>query len=549
MRKASVIVVALGVVAAVWAAPDNKPREVWVGLREDGKAGTGTLGDPFDGRGVEKLNALFDKFVKEYGDNLTVHFGPGIYEGDHLIAPANNWHILGAGMDITTFRTRANPNAIDAFGFRAGGYTGGPYGFLAQDFTVDFNVLNLRRPNRAFLYPDWRGQDVAYVYAAKLPDWAADATYALGKMVRFRGQEYMALKNSKGKEPAQGEFWSALRAWNPAELPAWDAAKGYVLGEGVAKGKVGYLCIADSKGNDPASDETHWKAIDPDAPDPDIWTHAVFVHAKPPQGHNIVRRVKAINGNGAAFFGREGFMIGLGGDDCLIEDCVVEQFRGSYGSLMILDFGQHGVIRGCTVRGNADKGGTMTMAYGGWAVWDAVYEDNFCSNVSAANNIDSLRCRNVTYRGNVFMNCKYVGILVNVGNGIVGGLEQYTMPIDGVDVTDWARSSMDGLFIYGNLVQMQDGAPYGAIQTQQQGLRNVQIHDNVLRTTSGHGKARAIGVLGATNGSVHGNVCEPGMYAEFLPAPEGAATWYDNLDLLGQPMKNPKGQPLPARKP
>ena len=67
-----------------------------------------------------------------------------------------------------------------------------------------------------------------------------------------------------------------------------------------------------------------------------------------------------------------------------------------------------------------------------------MYEDNFCSNVSAANNIDSLRCRNVTYRGNVFMNCRYVGILVNVGNGIVGGHEQYTMPIDGVDVTDWA---------------------------------------------------------------------------------------------------------------
>jgi hypothetical protein len=108
---------------------------------------------------------------------------------------------------------------------------------------------------------------------------------------------------------------------------------------------------------------------------------------------------------------------------------------------------------------------------------------------------------------------------------------------------------MDGLFIYGNVVQMRDGAPFGAIQTQQQGLRNVQIHDNVLRTTSGHGHARAIGVLGATNARVYGNVCDPGMYAEFLPAAEGSAVWYDNVDLAGQPMVDPEGKALPARRP
>jgi hypothetical protein len=527
----------------VLAAVLDLPREVWVALRDDGKPGAGTLADPFDGAGVEKLNALFDRFARDYGDNLTVHFGPGVFEGDHIWEPRTNWKIRGAGMDITIFRTRPNPDSVQAVGFRAGGYTGGPSGFELSDLTVDFNVLSLRRPNRAFISPWGNGYEIAYVHLDKLADWSADATYNRGQMARFAGGEFIALQTCKGKQPSQGEFWTAQRPFRPADLPAWDAARSYALGEAAAKAGAGYLCIAPGKGTDPVADPAHWKAIAPDAPDPSIVTHAAFIHAKPPGGGHRVVRVKALNGNGSWFFGHEGFMIGLGGDDCCIQDCVVDRFRGSYASLIVITFGQHGVVRGCTVRGN---NGTMTMAYGGWAVWDAVYEDNFCANVAAANNIDSLRCRNVTYRGNVFLDCSYVGILVNVGNSLVGGHDQYTMPIDGKPIEDFARSSMDGLFIHDNLVQMRDGAPFGAVQTQAEGLRNVQIYNNVLRTTSGRGRARALGVLRAENVSVHDNLCEPGMYCEALPP---AAAWYNNLDLLGQPMKDAQGQTIPRRLP
>ena len=96
-----------------------------------------------------------------------------------------------------------------------------------------------------------------------------------------------------------------------------------------------------------------------------------------------------------------------------------------------------------------------------------------------------------------------------------------------------ATSQMDGLFITGNLVQMRDGAPYGAIQVQHGGLRNVLITNNVLRTTSGSGKARAIGALrAATHIVVAGNVCDPGMTTE-IPA---HALCYDNYDFLGNSM-------------
>ena len=538
----------------------NTPREVWVAIRSgisdaDGKAGTGTVTDPFDGGTVEKLNGLFVKFKGEYGDNLTIHFGPGVFEGDRTWQPANNWKIRGAGMDITIFRTRADPNATETVGFRDGGYTGGPVGFEISDVTFDFNALNLRRPNRAFVWPRGNGYQVSYVHVDTLPEWSAETAYERGQKVRSRGvgsaggagfaagAEFIALKGSKGQQPAPGEFWSALRPYQAGNLPAWDAAREYGLGEAVAKERRGYLCVAAGKGNDPAGDTAHWEAMSPDATDPDIYTTGVFVHAQPPGGGHRATRVKAINGNGSWFYGREAFLIGLGGNDCAIEDCVVDQFRGDYATLMVVTFGQHGVIRGCTVRGS----GTPTVqAYGGWACYDTVFEDNFCADIGSATNIDSLNCRNVTFRGNVFMNCHYVGILVNVGGNVIENHRQYSMVIEGQPIQDFARSCMDGLFIYDNLVQMSDGAPFGAIQAQQRGLRNVRIFNNVLRTTSGHGRARAIGVLEAENATVHDNLCEPGMYCEALPP---AATWYGNVDLLGAPMKDAQGRPIAARLP
>jgi len=513
---------------------------VWVALRTDGQAGSGTVTDPFDGTGVEKLNALFDTFRDQYGDNLTIHFGPGVFYGDRIWGVRDNWKIRGAGMDVTVFKTRDDPEATGTVGFREGGYLGGPSGVEVSDLTFDFNAPNLRKANRAFLWPRGSRPRASYVYAASLPDWDAEKEYRRGAAVVYEGAEYIALQTGRGNRPGQNEYWSRLRPNRAAELPAWEAGKAYAPGDAVALGDAAYLCKADSTGQEPAGAPDQWERLDPDAPDPLIYTHAVFVHARPPGGRNRVSRVCAINGNGSAFFSREAFIIGLGGNDCVIEDCVVEQFHGDYSSLIVMTFGQHGVVRGCTVRGND---GLTTMAYGGWACWDTVFEGNFCTNVRAATNIDSLNCRNVTFRGNVFMNCREVGILVNVGGRDVADHERYSMEIDGATVPI-VRSCMDGLFICDNLVQMRDDAPYGAIQAQVDGLSNVRIRDNVLRTMSGAGPARAIGVLGkCPNVTVCGNTCEPGMYSEI---PDHVVC-YDNFDLAGNPMRNRLTKPLADR--
>ena len=535
----------LAALAVTWAVglaeaqPEAaRPREVWVAVRDDGQPGAGTVTDPFDAGTVEKLNALFERFGAEFGENLTIHFGPGVFEGDRRWEPRSNWKIRGAGMDITILRTRADPMATETVGFRAGGYTGGPVGVEVSDMTFDFNTPNLRHANRAFVWNAGRPY-VSYVYVDSPPGWSTDAEYARGKVVSSAGAEYIAVRTNRNQQPVQGNDWSILRPNRADELAAWDAGADHAAGDAVAHEGKAFLCLSPTKATPPPDDAEHWSPLNPDAPDPLIYTHAVFIHARPPGGRHRVERVKAINGNGSWFFGREAFVIGLGGDDCVISDCIVEQFHGDYASLIVMTFGQHGVIRGCTVRGND---GFCTMAYGGWACWDTVFEGNFSTNVRSATNIDSLNCRNVTFRDNVFMDCREVGILVNVSGNVIEDHRAYSMEIDGKTV-EIARSCMEGLFIQGNLVQMRDGAPYGAIQAQTEGLSNVLIAGNVLRTTSGGGMARAIGVLRATNVLVRDNLCEPGMYCEAIG---NAITWLDNRDLLGQPMKDRAGNAVPS---
>lgn len=511
----ALITASQGWIGTVHAADaSHLQREVWVGLRHDGRYGTGTITDPFDASTVEKLNALFSRFQTVYGDNLTVHFAPGVYEGDRLWVPRNNWKIRGAGMDVTIFRTKANPNRTDTVGFRDGGYTGGPSGFELSDVTFDFNTPNMRKANRVFTYPEWTGREVSYFYAKELPEWSIEKEYARGMAVRYKGGEYIVVTASKGLGPDDYAHWAVLRPCQPGKLPKWSEARAYGVGDAVSVGTKAYLCLAKGMRSKPADDPKSWRTVRSDAPDPLIYTHAAFVCARPPGGRNRVSRVRAINGNGSEFFNREDFVIGLGGNDCVVEDCIVEQFHGDYGTLIVLFFGQNGVVRGCTVRGN---NGSITMAYGGWACYDTVFENNYCSNVRSATNIDSLDCRNVTFRNNVFLGCRESGILVNVGGDVISSLTQYSMPIDGKDVPI-ARTQMDGLFIYNNLIEMREGASMAGIHAQNAGLRNVRISNNMIRSSGSTGRGMAIVVgKGVKNVLITGNSYDIGMRCDVPP--------------------------------
>ena len=89
--------------------------ELWIAVRKDGKAGTGTPDDPLDGGSQPKFDAILHAFWKAGTKNITLHLGPGTFEtvGSNVCmacdpAPGwrtdDGWKILGAGMGNTRIR-------------------------------------------------------------------------------------------------------------------------------------------------------------------------------------------------------------------------------------------------------------------------------------------------------------------------------------------------------------------------------------------------------------------------------------------------------------
>lgn len=509
----------------------RKSKEVWLALRSDGQAGTGSENDPYNASSVNKLNNLFKEFQK-YGDNLSIHFGPGVFYGDRQWAPKNNWTIRGDGIDKTIIKTQPNPNATATVGFRAGNYKGGPTGFEISDITFDFNTPNMRKANRVFVYQGGRQPLVYYFYADNLLEWNAKETYSpRSQSAVWYGSdrdEYISIKSSQGEKPGQNDYWSILRPNRVDSLPKWNSGKRRVKGDAVARNGTGYICVVSKTSSDPEKDSESWRVIDPDAPDPLIFTQAVFICSRPPGGGHHAQRVKVINGHGSRFFNHESFNIGLGGNNCIVEDCQVEQFRGDYSTLIAVFFGQGSVVRRCTVHGNDGRG---TMGYGGWACFDALFKKNYASNCRSATNIDSLTSKNVTFHNNEFTNCRDAGILVNLSGDENAGNKGLTIPIDGKEVPA-SKNQLDGLVISENQVQIREGAPYSAIQLQRKGLSNVQVLKNNISKTGGTPKA--IGIPGGvTNVLIEDNICDPGMRASVT----SKATCRNNMDTNGKPIK------------
>jgi len=90
-------------------------REMWIGLRNDGQAGDGTLASPFNGSGTN-----FDAKLRQLSlagvSNIVIHILPGTYvtEGTRVVQLRNGWRLLGAGMGITTVRLTNSPGSYEA---------------------------------------------------------------------------------------------------------------------------------------------------------------------------------------------------------------------------------------------------------------------------------------------------------------------------------------------------------------------------------------------------------------------------------------------------
>lgn len=492
----------------------NAAREIWVKAGDGGKTGSGSEADPFNAGGRDGLDKLFKTLKEKYGDNLKINFAAGTYYGTGIWHPANYWTIKGAGIDKTFFKTAPNPQETKTIGFIDGGYNGKCQKFAISDLTFDFNISKLRQANRVFFRRIENLPPVCYFYAEKLPEWQPGKRYytdmreLFKNAVLYKGVEYIAVcKDTKKTPPPENPAWRRMYPVSPALLDAWKAAAAYAKGQAVSRGGKGWIALKKNKSVRPGSNKNIWAEVRTDMPDPKIYTKAVFIVSKPPLGNHRIVRVKALNCNGNRLHGFEDFVFGLGGDNCLIKDCIVEKFYGTYASLIIICYGSNNRVSGCKVYGNGS-----CFAYGGWGCMDTVFENNYAENVSYAVNIDSLVNRNVTFRNNVFKKCNRVGILVNVDGQKYGGfLGSLAMLHNGKPV-NMNTKTMEGLLIEKNQIEMVDGAPFGGIQVQEQGLISAIVRDNRLTKTPGNRKVRAIGAYHGKKVEVLNNICDRGMF-------------------------------------
>lgn len=93
-------------------------KQIWIAVRTDGLAGTGTAADPFDGSG-DKFDALMIALNKARQKNITIHLGPGTFRTCGADDWRNlsdwrdrytgwrmdeGWKLIGAGMGNTTIQ-------------------------------------------------------------------------------------------------------------------------------------------------------------------------------------------------------------------------------------------------------------------------------------------------------------------------------------------------------------------------------------------------------------------------------------------------------------
>src|SRR2546423_2684242 len=129
--------------------------DVWIAMRTDGVAGTGTESDPYDGSTQVKFDALMNSFASY----TTILLGPGTVEtrgysdvalngGHPTWQPKAGMKILGSGIDVT-FLKIVNAGFYNNSYLQRGLYfaIGATFGNVVHyvevsDLTIDCNLRN-----------------------------------------------------------------------------------------------------------------------------------------------------------------------------------------------------------------------------------------------------------------------------------------------------------------------------------------------------------------------------------------------------------------------
>jgi hypothetical protein len=392
------------------AAPQSDvglSREIWIGLRQDGQPGEGTLASPFNGTGPG-FDAKMIELMQGNAQNLIIHLLPGVFEtsGAPTWHPLTGWKIRGAGMDLTTVR------------------------YIARSDRYAFAVITTHTFSEA------DNVEVSHL--------TVDCNH------------------------------------NPGNS------------------NVVYGIILSGGGN--------------------------YMH-----------HVKAINGNGIQSANIEWFGLVVftalehtNTSGNVIEDCEVSGFKGTYATALGIgataDFGGRNLAQGVCRRNRVlDMIGTgvprlSLHAYGTSGAKGMVIEDNVAIRCEVSLNIDTGTVFDSIIRGNVFLGCKGVGMLLTGRN-------------------------MDNLTVEDNLIEMDPATAQAAIVCSDNGgqlkVKNFKIRNNVIRSMNDRfsyygGLTLYLTPESAATFLITGNRID-GALGNFLS--EGnRVRFFDNTDFSGNPI-------------
>ena len=124
---------------------DASKREVFIAIRTDGRAGSGTEKDPFDGSGFG-FDAAMIRLAPPYPDSVVIRLGPGTFRTKGSVAgvwaPRNGQRIIGCGIYATTLKLQLTetPNPLTSPESSVFQHLTGLDGYEISDLTFDCNM-------------------------------------------------------------------------------------------------------------------------------------------------------------------------------------------------------------------------------------------------------------------------------------------------------------------------------------------------------------------------------------------------------------------------
>lgn len=430
---------------------------VYLAIRTDEKAGSGSENDPFDASSASKFDALMARFWEthgaryvngqhDHGRPLTIHLGRGIFETASLSSYGPNaggyhrtqhwlakgWTLRGSGIAETEIRN-ANPFPSGVTMFNStGGTWGGPE---SGEITISDLTLNPQKT----AHEDLAGYEVTISSADGSTSTATKPNHGwvAGTRIEISSENYNGATG-----PWDGGGWKLISAVT-ADTFSWQS-KNRGVGE-VSIKRVG-----------------EWNAVRLNG------------------ASNRVERVRVINAGANSIV--ETWPLWVGGDNSIVDSCVIERCSGVMSAIGMFP-GTNRTIRNCVV----DAAGTIATL-----------------GVSAIENVENCTIRNATIgvyadtfassvplniRNNVIENASLGGIVIrpygatkNIvvsGNRVHGGAAQVGVWIDPLSVwtgTEWHDSADQKIWIENVVVTKND---FGDKRIEMAQTCGVTLSDNI----------------------------------------------------------------------